>query len=166
MSNLALVLALGTNGQLGLNGGLPWPHMKADMQFFKTQTMGHAVIMGRKTWESLPEKARPLPDRHNIVITRNRQFMPVGGIVAYDFDHALVIARSLDASPCVIGGAEVYKAALPHAGFIKLSEVDYDGPADVRFECDWSEWREISRQRVSTEKRLQHVFLVRKNLEL
>ncbi|HYD92976.1 MAG TPA: dihydrofolate reductase [Candidatus Paceibacterota bacterium] len=127
-----MVVAIGaTNRVIGKDGGLPWPRIKPDMDHFKTQTLGHPVLMGRKTWESLPQKFRPLPGRTNIVITRATDYEAVGGIVANNPSQALALAETAPGGDevMVIGGAEIYNAFLSVAHRLILTKVhgDWDG---------------------------------------
>lgn len=128
-SPLTLIVAVADDGTIGDGGKLPW-HIPEDLRFFKAQTTGHAIIMGRKTWDSI---GRPLPKRTSVVLTRNRSFRAEGAIVATTFEQALAEARRVDDSPFVIGGAAVYDAALPHATRILLTEVHQSPAGDVRF---------------------------------
>ena len=109
-----IVVAMDEARGIGRGGALPW-HIKADMKFFKTLTTSHAVIMGRKTWESLPTAFRPLPDRLNIVLTRQSDYPVPSGVQIYqDLDSALLAAAKHRIF--VIGGAEVFNAALNRPG--------------------------------------------------
>ncbi|MDR3608376.1 MAG: dihydrofolate reductase [Oligoflexia bacterium] len=142
-----LIAALGTNRVIGINNTLPW-RVPADLKRFRALTRNHAVIMGRKTWESL---GRPLPDRLNIVITRNRSFAPVGALGADSLENALKLAGSAQSpnpEECfIIGGAEIYRLALPLADRLYLTEVDYNGEGDAWFpEWDPSRFHEASRE--------------------
>jgi dihydrofolate reductase len=124
---------------IGHEGRLPW-HLPADLQRFKALTMGHHIIMGRKTWESI---GRPLPGRISIVITRNADFAAPGALVATSLDDALALAAG-DAQPFVIGGAEIFRQALPLAARIYLTEVLADHAGDVWFpELPSDQWRQI-----------------------
>jgi dihydrofolate reductase len=142
---IAFVVAVARNGVIGRDGRLPW-RMASDLAQFKAITMGKPVIMGRKTWESLPR--RPLPGRLNIVLTRKTDFLAEGAAVAHSLDQAVEIARETDASEiCVIGGAEVFAELLPRTDRLYLSEVDLVPEGDVVFPLiRASEWQEISRQ--------------------
>ena len=102
MTELVLVAAVAANGVIGRDNALPW-HLSADLKHFKALTTGHAVIMGRKTWESLPGEFRPLPGRQNIVVTRNAGYRAPGAEVAASLPAALALARGAQAF--VIGGA-------------------------------------------------------------
>ena len=128
---LVLIAAVARNGVIGRGNELLW-HLPEDMRFFKAATRGHAVIMGRKTWQSLPPRFRPLPERRNIVVTRDAQFDAPGAECAGSLQAAL------QALPCqgevfVIGGAELYAQALPLARRLLLTELDQDFSGDARF---------------------------------
>ena len=140
---LTLIAAVAKNGVIGRDNALPW-QLPEDLRRFKVLTTGQAVIMGRKTWESLPAKFRPLPDRLNIVVTRNPDYRAEGAMVVAS------LAAALDASngrmPFVIGGAELYAHALPLAQRLELTEIDADIEGDAHFP-DWDrrQWREAAR---------------------
>ena len=128
---LALIAAVARNGAIGLGNELIFRE-PADQKHFRDTTLGHPVVMGRKTWESLPARFRPLPGRRNIVVSRNRDFVATGAEVAHDLDQALAIAP--DAPRLfVIGGAELYRLALPQARWLMLTEVDADLQGDTFF---------------------------------
>jgi dihydrofolate reductase len=119
------------NGVIGDGDRLLWS-LKEDMQFFRQATTGHPVLMGRKTWASLPERFRPLPGRRNIVVTRNPDFVAAGAETTDSLPAALALAS--DATQIfVIGGAQLYAAALPLASCLLLTEIDHDFAGDVRF---------------------------------
>ena len=109
---LTLIAAIARNGVIGKGNALPW-HLPEDLRRFKALTTGQAVIMGRKTWDSLPAKFRPLPNRLNIVVTRNRDYRAEGATVVGSLDAAIHASQTL--TPFVIGGAELYAHALPLA---------------------------------------------------
>lgn len=122
----AMIAAVGRSLALGRNGDLVW-HISADLRHFKRMTTGHPVIMGRKTWESLPK--RPLPGRLNIVITRGEQ--PIeGAVTAASVEEALKACEGLE-RPIVMGGAEIYRLFLPKADELYITNVDADAPADT-----------------------------------
>ncbi len=140
---LTLIAAVARNGVIGKDNRLPW-HLPADLKHFKELTTGHAVIMGRKTWESLPAKFRPLPGRGNIVVTRNGAFRAEGAIVCTSLADAIAAASGDEAF--VIGGAELYKAALPLADRLQLTEIDAEYEGDTWFPAiDGDRWRETAR---------------------
>jgi dihydrofolate reductase len=119
MSRLQLIVAIGTGGAIGVRGGLPW-RLPEDLKRFKRLTTGHAIVMGRNTFESI---GKPLPNRRNIVVSRS--LAPSEGIeVAATFDEALALARATDDAPFVIGGAGVYAAALPQSTDLHVTRVD------------------------------------------
>jgi dihydrofolate reductase len=141
---LTLIAAVARNGVIGNANRLLW-RLPEDMQFFKQATLGHAVIMGRKTWQSLPERFRPLPGRRNIVVTRNAGFDAPGAECADSLGAALQRVPG-DDEVFVIGGAELYAQALPRAQRLLLTELDRDFDGDVRFPS-WrrEEFVEVSR---------------------
>ncbi len=142
---ISLILARADNGVIGDKGALPW-RLPDDMRRFKALTMGKPCIMGRKTWDSLPRK--PLPGRTNIVVTRNAAFAAEGAVVAQSFDTALVIARKENPSEImVIGGADIYAAALPQAARVHLTEIHAVFDGDARMSAFGENiWRETARE--------------------
>jgi dihydrofolate reductase len=147
--HLALVVARARNGVIGRDGTLPW-RLKSDMAWFKANTLGKPVIMGRKTWESLPK--RPLPGRTNIVLSRDQSFETLGGLVCENFSEAVQIAREQAEDDgvdevCVIGGSALFEAAMPRAKRLYLTEVLADVEGDVTFPAfDEAEWTEVRRE--------------------
>lgn len=145
MSVISLVLAVSRNGVIGRDGGLPW-HISSDLKRFKAITLGKPVVMGRKTWESLPK--RPLTGRHNIVITRRTGYVAEGADVVASAEEALQLVAGTPEA-CIIGGGEIYRLFLPHAGRIYLTEVELDIAGDTHFLLpDPNNWREVSREEV------------------
>lgn len=141
---IVLVVAAARNGVIGKDGAIPW-RLPEDMKRFKALTLGHAVVMGRKTWDSLPPKNRPLPGRRNLVVTRDSGWQ-VEGAERVRLDDAL------KGDVFVIGGAEIYRAALPRADRIELTEVQGDFDGDAHFTFDRAQWRETAREdRVSAD---------------
>jgi dihydrofolate reductase len=139
---VSIIVAISENGVIGRDGGLPW-RLSGDLRRFKELTMGHDMIMGRKTYESL---ARPLPGRTMIVLTRQPGYSAAAGVlVARDLDEALALAAA-DDEVFVIGGAEVYRQALPLAERIYLTLVHTKIQGDPRFpDFDRNQWRETQR---------------------
>ncbi len=140
--SLVLIAAVAANGVIGVANTLPW-RIADDLKRFKMLTLGHPVIMGRKTWESL---GRPLPGRHNIVITRQPGYTAPGATVA-DSVVAAIAACANEATAFVIGGAEIYAQTLPLAQRMELTEVHAEVNGDTHFppfNCD--EWRETLRE--------------------
>jgi len=140
---IAFVLAMSRNRVIGAKGTLPW-RMPSDLKRFKALTLGKPVIMGRKTWESLPRK--PLPGRPNIVITRQAGYDAPGAVVVGTLAEALKHARGVASDEiAVIGGAEIFNELLPFADRIYLSEIDLEAEGDRYFpELKKDAWREIS----------------------
>lgn len=132
---VSIISAIGASTRaIGKDGNLLW-HIPDDMQHFKKLTSGHPVIMGRKTWESLPEKFRPLPERTNIVVTRQSDYEAAGVEVAGSLEEALAAASRVPGADevFVIGGGSIYTLALPHANRIYLTLVDDEKEGDVFF---------------------------------
>ena len=139
---LALIAAVAANGVIGDRNRLPW-RLPEDLRRFRAITTGHAVIMGRKTWESLPA---PLPGRQSIVVTRDPDYPAAGADVATTLEQALALVR-LPAPAFCIGGGELYRVAFPLADLLYLTEIERDYPGDVTFPSyDRDAWREISRE--------------------
>src|SRR5579872_5090294 len=126
---ITLILAMADNGVIGSNGAIPW-RISDDLKRFKQLTVGKPVVMGRRTWDSLPKK--PLPDRINIVVTRQSSWNAEGAIAASSLEDAVAKAAQA-AEVMVIGGAEIYRAALPRAQRIELTEVHRQFEGDARF---------------------------------
>lgn len=124
MTRVGLVWAQSTSGVVGRGGDIPW-RVPEDLARFKQLTIGHTVVMGRRTWESLPAKVRPLPGRRNVVLSRQTDFMADGAEVVDSLEQALT-----EPETWVIGGAQVYLLALPRATRCEITEVDIDLPRD------------------------------------
>jgi len=157
-------IARSRNGVIGRNGRLPWLQ-KTDLAIFRAVTMGKPVIMGRKTWESLPRK--PLVGRTNIVLSRDGSFEPKGALVCEDFNEALGIAREQAAEDgvgelCVIGGASLFALALPRARRLYLTEIDAELEGDVILDpIDESLWREVRTESHPASEEDQYPFTFR-----
>ncbi len=157
-------VARGANGVIGRAGGLPW-RLKSDMALFRDLTMFKPVIMGRKTWDSLPRK--PLPGRVNIVLSRDGSFAPAQALVCEDFSEAVQIGREQAEEDgaeevCVIGGAALFETALPRARRIYLTEVDASPEGDVVFPAfDERGWAEVRRQAHPAGEGDDHAFVFR-----
>jgi dihydrofolate reductase len=138
---LSIVVAMAANRVIGRDNQLPW-HLPADLKHFKQLTTGKPILMGRKTWESI---GRPLPERTNIVITRDTDYTAAGCVVVHSIDAALRAAGHND-EVMVIGGSELYRQVLPQVTTIYLTRVHADIEGDTVFpEIDESEWREVER---------------------
>jgi dihydrofolate reductase len=157
-------IARARNGVIGQAGGLPW-RLKGDLAIFRAVTMGKPVIMGRKTWESLPKK--PLPGRTNIVLSRDGSFEAKGAVVCEDFSEAVQIAREQAHEDgcdevCVIGGASLFELALRRAERLYLTEVEAEVDGDVRLApFDESRWREVRREAHPASEQDQYPFTFR-----
>lgn len=159
---VALIVAAAVNNVIGRDNQLPW-HLPQDLKYFKAKTLGKPVIMGRKTYESI---GRPLPGRPNIVVTRNSAWVANGTHVAANLKEALTLAEQLASNEpelqeaMVIGGAEIYKAALPLADKIYLTRIDVAVEGDALFPAlDPEEWRLMTCQ-PGENGDLPHRFLV------
>jgi dihydrofolate reductase len=131
---VTLVAAVARGGVIGRDGTVPW-HLPKDMAIFRQLTTGHAVVMGRRTWDSLPDRFRPLPGRRNIVVSRNPSWDAKGAERAGSLEDALLLAGA-DERIFVIGGEQIYRAALPHADELVLTELALDVEGDAFFP-DW-----------------------------
>ncbi len=143
---VTIVAAVARNGVIGAGGGLPW-HLPDELRLFKETTLGHVLVMGRRTYESI---GKPLPGRTTVVVTRRPDWSPGAEavVVAHGIDEALTRARAIDEEVFVVGGGELYAAALPLADRLLLTHVDQEPEGDTMFpRVDWSAWREIRRDR-------------------
>ena len=144
---IAMIAAVARNGVIGVDNKLPW-YLPEDLKFFKRMTQAKPLVMGRKTFASI---GKPLPNRLNIVVTRDTRFAYTGVRVCHDLESALRLAdqqATIEASEeiMVMGGGEIYAQALPLASRIYLTEVDIEVEGDARFpELDTSEWEEVQR---------------------
>ena len=139
---VTLVAAIAANGVIGRDGGLPW-RLPADLALVKALTMGHVLVMGRRTYDSI---GRPLAGRTTVVVTRQPRWTAEGVRVVHDVESALETAAAVDKEVFVLGGAEIYAAALPYADRMVLSHVELAPIGDRIFPAiDWSAWREVDR---------------------
>ncbi|WP_158912820.1 dihydrofolate reductase [Caulobacter sp. S45] len=161
---LCLVAARARNGVIGRDGVLPW-RLKSDMAHFKAVTLGKPVIMGRKTWDSLPK--RPLPGRANFVLSRDGTFEPWGAVVCERLEDAVSMAREQAEDDgvgevCVIGGTSLYALALPKAKRLYLTEVQTEAEGDAVFPSfDEGSWAEVSRETHDAGDGDEHPFVFR-----
>jgi dihydrofolate reductase len=145
--SLTLIAAMARHGVIGVDNRLPW-RLPEDLRHFREVTQGHPVIMGRRTWESLPEKFRPLPDRQNVVLSRQPGFEAPGALCFMALPDALAALRAIrpqETEVFVIGGAELYRLALPLADRLLLTEIDLEVAGDAYFPSfsrdDWQQTR-------------------------
>ncbi|MET3413866.1 dihydrofolate reductase [Methylobacterium sp. 1030] len=149
---VSLVAAVARNGVIGRDNGLAW-HLSSDLKRFKALTMGKPMLMGRCTWDSI---GRPLPGRRTLVLTRDTGFRAEGVETVHDWDSALAAAG---AELMVVGGAEIYALALPHADRLHLTEVEAEPAGDVRFPAfDRARFRETFREAHPAGPRDEHAF--------
>lgn len=150
-----LVVAYSQNRVIGRDGGMPW-HLPADLAHFKRTTLGHPVIMGRKTWESL---GRPLPGRSNLVISRSADFSAPGAQVHPDLAAALTACGEATRI-CIIGGAQIYRLALPLADEVVATEIHATIAGDAYFPpLDGAQWHEVERLPQAAENGLAYDFV-------
>ncbi len=154
--HITLVVATAKNGCIGINNDMPW-HIPEDFAFFKAYTSGKPVVMGRKTWESLPKK--PLPNRRNIVITRQADYVAEGAEVVGDLQAAFALCA--DASEIIVmGGAQIYAEALPLATDLRITEVDLNVEGDAYFPTvDANVWQEVAREAHVSTKDIAFAFV-------
>ncbi len=143
---LNLIYARAANGVIGKDGTMPW-HLPEDLAHFKRLTQGHPVIMGRKTWDSLPARFRPLPGRANIVVTRQADWNEIGAQRASSLRDALSMAEQTDSEAWIIGGAQIYAQALPLASRVEVTEIGRDFDGDAHAPQLGPEWQEVARNR-------------------
>ena len=151
---ITIIAAIGKNGELGKNNDLIW-HLPNDLKRFKKVTAGHHVIMGRKTFESL---GKPLPNRTNIIITRNKNYTAEGCVIVNSLDDALLAAKD-DKNPYILGGAEIYNQAIKIVDVLDLTLVDAELDADAFFpKVDTTIWKEVSRENHKADERHQYNY--------
>lgn len=159
---ISLIVAMSRNRAIGLNGQMPW-HLSADLKRFKRLTLGHPIVMGRKTFEAI---GRPLPGRDNIVISRHQDFQAVGCQTFACLETAL-LALNEEPEVFIIGGATLYQALLSRADYLYLTLIDKDFAGDTFFpEIDTVLWQELERENVTNDPCVDYAyhFLTLKNL--
>jgi dihydrofolate reductase len=160
---LHLIFARSRNGVIGINGAMPW-HLPEDLAHFKRTTQGCPVIMGRKTWESLPEKFRPLPGRINVVITRQTGWQAQGAVVAHSLPAAISQCGNVP-DAWIIGGSEIYQQALPMAHSAVVTEIDADYAGDTFAPELGHGWSERARERQISSTGLNFSFVTYQHLQ-
>jgi dihydrofolate reductase len=158
---LGVIFARARNGVIGKAGGLPW-HLPEDLAHFKQKTMGSPVIMGRKTWDSLPPKFRPLPGRVNIVVTRQANWESPGAVRATSLAEALALCEGHPRA-WVVGGAELYAQALPLAQTAEVTEIETDIEGDAFAPSFGTQWKEVARERHRSASGLDYSFVTYQN---
>lgn len=154
---LGLVYARAANGVIGRDGRLPW-HLPEDLAHFKRVTLGAPVIMGRRTWDSVPPKFRPLPGRRNIVVTRQQDWQAAGVEVAGSLEQALALCKDAD-RVWVIGGAQLYAQAEPLARVAEVTEIEQSFDGDAYAPTLGPAWHEVARERHVTASGLALSFV-------
>ncbi|MBP6015415.1 MAG: dihydrofolate reductase [Candidatus Promineofilum sp.] len=156
-SRIAYVVAMDDNRLIGRNNALPW-RLPDDMAWFRQQTLGKPCIMGRKTYDSLPVRFRPLPGRLNIVITRNMDYEAPGAIVVHSMEDALRAAGEVE-EIVIVGGADLFRRLMPVVDRLYLTQVHGAAEGDVFFpEYDRAQWQEIYRQEHAADERHPYAF--------
>lgn len=156
---ISIIVAVGNNNVIGKDNALIW-HLPADMKFFKEKTTGHCIITGRKNYESIPEKFRPLPNRTNIVITRQKDYHAPGAIVVNSLEKAIADAKQTkDDEIFIIGGAEIFRQCMHLTDRIYLTKIYHSFEGDVFFpELNRNEWKEISRIKGITDEKNKYKY--------
>ncbi len=143
---IKIIVAVASNGVIGKENDLPW-NIPTDLKHFKTITSGHSVLMGRKCWESIPEKYRPLPNRNNIVLTRDTTYVAKGATVEHSLEHVVDKFKNSGKTLFIIGGAEIYKESFKYASGMFLTKIYNEVEGDIYLtglnENDW-DMKEIS----------------------
>ena len=151
---LSLIVAISQNGIIGREMDLPW-HISADLKRFKSLTMGHHIVMGRKTYESI---GRLLPGRTTVIITRQSDYQIPGAIVVNSIDEAMAVAAD-DLETFIVGGSQIYNLALPLVDTIYITRVHADVEGDTRLDAvDWSAWECESSERHSAGEKNDHEY--------
>lgn len=154
MTRVSIIVAADEHGGIGRDGGLPW-HLPEDLKRFRALTMGKPIVMGRRTWDSI---GRPLPGRRSLVVSR-QPGLAIGGAEAFGSLDAALRAAAGAPETCVIGGAEVYREALPRAAVVHLTRVHASVQADTFFPAlDAAEWEEVAREDRPADERHAHPY--------
>lgn len=153
-SHLSLIVAMGKNRVIGAKGAIPWK-LPNELQLFKRVTMGHHIIMGRKTWESI---GRLLPGRTTVIVTRQKDYAVPGALIAASLDQAIACAGG-DDEIFVVGGGELYREAMPRANRLYLTVVDAKPEGDTMMpEIDFAQWREVSSEQHEPDEKHAYAY--------
>lgn len=147
MTKIVVIVAIAQNGAIGKDNDIPW-NIKEDFLHFKEKTMGSPCIMGDKTYDSLPDFARPLPGRENIVCTLDKEYKSEGAKLFHDFNEAIAYVKGKNVDKAfIIGGATIYKLGMEVADVFELTKIYHDYDADTFYpEIDFDKWKEVSRE--------------------
>ncbi len=160
---ISIIVAVSENNVIGKDNDLVW-HLPADMKFFKEKTSGHCVITGRKNYESIPLKFRPLPNRTNIVITRQKEYDAMGAIVVGSLEEAIEKAKQTgDDEIFIMGGGEIFKQSIPFTDRIYLTKIHHSFEGDVFFpELNPKEWKQTDLKRGTVDEKniYEHDFII------
>ena len=160
---ISIIVAVAPNNVIGKDNTLIW-HLPADMKYFKEKTTNHCIITGRKNYESIPEKFRPLPNRTNIVITRQTEYKAPGAIVVDTLEKAIAKAKEIEKEEVfIIGGGEIFKQSMDMTERIYLTKVDGIFEGDVFFpDLNLKEWKEVSREdcRADEKNKYDYSFII------
>lgn len=151
MGEVIIIVAIANNNVIGNGNDLPW-HLPSDLKHFKETTNGHTVVMGRKCYKSIPEKFRPLPNRKNVIITRNKEYKQDGAVVVHSINEAMSFAKEGDVY--VIGGAQIYNEFFNEADKLILTKIVEDVEGDTYLDLDLSEWTMVDESDMVTENGL------------
>ena len=160
-TRLGLIYARSRNGVIGKDNAMPW-HLPEDLAHFKRTTLGAPVIMGRKTWDSVPPRFRPLPGRRNIVVTRDAQWQAPGAERVASLDEAIALVAG-EPQAWITGGAEIFRLALPRAHMAVVTEIEADIEGDVQAPGLGDNWREVARERHVAATGLPYSFVTYQN---
>jgi len=150
--NISIIVATSKNNVIGVNNQLPW-HLPADLKYFKSLTNGHSIIMGRKTYDSI---GRPLPNRENIIITRDKNYSSVELVIKHSIEEAIQHCNGQE-EVFIIGGSEIYGQSIPLANKLYITEVLHDFEGDTFFpEINEQEWKMISSNKFYSDEK--HAF--------
>ena len=164
MTEIIVIAAVANKNAIGINNEIPW-HIKEDFEYFKEKTLGSPCIMGDKTYESLPDFARPLPDRENIVLTFDKDYHPENTTVLNDFNEAIQYVKDKGVKKAfIIGGATIYRLGVEVADTLLITHIDKDCEADTFFpEIEETEWNKVSEEQhegidIKTKEKLKYTF--------
>ena len=157
MVQLGIIYARARNGVIGKDNAMPW-HLPEDLAHFKATTLGAPVVMGRKTWDSLPPKFRPLPGRRNIVITRDAGWQAPGAERAGSLEEAISLCGNVERA-WIIGGAQIYRLALPRADLAVVTEIDADFEGDAYAPELGAGWHEVERETRTSARGMDFSFV-------